>query len=169
MNVCGDVLDVVFVHKSSLVEATKESDLQLSLTVLVTNHLGWPVGKPFLLRVHNPMKGPTRLCEPMLVSSVNTLIMTSQIWIMTTIIPGVGISVAVPACGQLSDVIDTVSEHLASLVSHGAVRPMVDDHVVHDVLDVRLVLLQHAVLGRHALPHHLQQHRGRYLDIFKRI
>ena len=79
MNVCGDVLDVVFVHKSSLVEATKESDLQLSLTVLVTNHLGWPVGKPFLLGVHDPMKGPTRLREPMLVTSVNTFIMTSQI------------------------------------------------------------------------------------------
>ena len=83
---------------------------------------------------------------------------------------GTGVApVAVSAGGELGDVVDAVSEHLPGLVRHVAVRAVVDDHVVHDVLDVRLVLLQDAVLGRHALTHHLQQHRGRYLDIFKRI
>ena len=156
MNVCRNVLDVVFVDKSSLVEATKESDLQLSLTVLVTHDLGWPVGKPFLLGVHDPMKRPTGLRKPMFVSSVNTF-MTSHILLMTAIIPGVGVSVAVSACGQLSDVIDAVPEHLAGLVSHGAVGPVVDHHVVHDVLDVRLVLLEDPVLDRLALGQHLVQ------------
>ena len=64
--------------------------------------------------------------------------------------------VAVSAGGELGDVVDAVSEHLPGLVRHVAVGAVVDDHVMHDVLDVRLVLLQHAVLGRHALPHHLQ-------------
>ena len=83
--------------------------------------------------------------------------MTSQIWLRTAIIPGVGVSVAVTACGQLSDVIYAVSEHLASLISHSAVRPVVDHHVVHDVLDVRLVLLEDPVLDRLALGKHLVQ------------
>ena len=76
---------------------------------------------------------------------------------LTTIIPGVGISVAVPACGQLSDVINTVSEHLTSLISHGAVCPVIDDHIVHDVLDVRLVLLEDPVLDCLAFGQHLVQ------------
>ena len=65
---------MVFVDQSSLVEATKESHLQLALTVLVTHDLGWPVGKPFLLGVDNPMEGPTGLREPMLVSPESTMI-----------------------------------------------------------------------------------------------
>ena len=103
------------------------------------------------------MKRPTGLREQMFVTSVNTLMMTSQTWLMTAIIPGVGVSVAVPTCGQLSDVIDAVPEHLASLISHGAVRPVVDHHVVHDVLDVRLVLLEDPVLDHLALGQHLVQ------------
>ena len=72
-------------------------------------------------------------------------------------VPGVGVSVAVPAGGELRDVVDAVPEHLPGLVSHGAVRPVVDDHVVHDVLDVRLVLLEDPLLDRLALGQHLVQ------------
>ena len=72
-------------------------------------------------------------------------------------VPGVGVSVAVPAGGELRDVVDAVPEHLPGLVSHGAVRPVVDDHVVHDVLDVRLVLLEDPVLDCLALGQHLVQ------------
>ena len=64
---------MVFVDKSSLVEATKESDLQLAIAVLVPHDLGWPVGKPFLLGVHDPVKRPTGLREPMFVSPENIL------------------------------------------------------------------------------------------------
>lgn len=67
---------MVFVHQSSLMEATKESHLQLALTVLVTYDLGRPVGKPFLLGVDNPMKGPTGLREPMFVSPESTMMIT---------------------------------------------------------------------------------------------
>ena len=86
---------------------------------------------------------------------------------MSKALPGVGKSVAVPAGVELGEIVDTVSEHLPGLVRHVAVGAVVDDHVVHDVLDVRLVLLQHAVLGRHTLPHHLQHNT--VLDIYRYI
>ena len=70
-------------------------------------------------------------------------------------LPGVSKSVAVPAGVELGEIVDTVSEHLSGLVSHVAVPTVVDDHVVDDVLDVRLELLQDAVLHGLTLGHHL--------------
>ena len=68
---------MVFVNKSSLVEATKESNLQLAIAILVPHDLGWPVGKPFLLGIHDPVKRPTGLREPMFVSPENILMSSS--------------------------------------------------------------------------------------------
>lgn len=68
---------MVFVNKSSLVEATKESDLQLAIAILVPHDLGWPVGKPFLLGIHDPVKRPTGLREPMFVSPENIMMSSS--------------------------------------------------------------------------------------------
>ena len=65
--------------------------------------------------------------------------------------------VAVSAGGELGDVVDAVSEHLPGLVRHVAVGAVVDDHVVHDVLDVRLELLKYPILHGLALGHHLVQ------------
>merc|ERR1719438_710648 len=83
------------------------------------------------------MEWSTRFGKPMLVT------------------PCVGVSVTVPTSCQLGDVICTISEHLPGLICHVAVGPVVDDHVVDDVLDVRLVLLQYPVLGCLTLAHHL--------------
>ena len=62
--------------------------------------------------------------------------------------------VAVSAGGELGDVVDAVSEHLPGLVRHVAVPAVVDDHVVDNVLDVRLELLQDPVLHSLTLGHH---------------
>ena len=72
-------------------------------------------------------------------------------------LPGVSKSVAVPAGVELGEIVDTVSEHLPGLVSHVAVAAVVDDHVVDDVLDVRLELLQDPILHGLTLGHHLVQ------------
>ena len=65
--------------------------------------------------------------------------------------------VTIPAGGHLCEVDSAVSEHEARTVRHLAVHAVVDDHVVHDVLHVRLVLLDHSVLLLLALQHHLIQ------------
>ena len=139
MNVCGYGFNMMFLHKSSLMEPTKEPDLYLGLSVFFPHDLSRPVGETFLFGVDNLMEGSAGLGKPVLV------------------IPGVGVSVAIPAGVQLRQIVDTVSEHLAGLVSHVAVAPVVDHHVVHDVLDVRLELLKYPILHGLALGHHLVQ------------
>ena len=64
--------------------------------------------------------------------------------------------VAIPAGDHLRQVDGAVSEHESGAVRHLAVHPVVDHHVVHDVLHVRLVLLDHTVLLRLTLYQHLK-------------
>ena len=71
--------------------------------------------------------------------------------------PCVGISITISARGHLGDVVATVSEHLPGLVCHPTVRPVIDDNIVNNILNVRLELLQDPVLRSPALPHHLLQ------------
>ena len=64
--------------------------------------------------------------------------------------------VAIPAGDHLRQVDGAVSEHESGAVGHLAVHPVVDHHVVHDVLHVRLVLLHHPILLRLAFDQHLK-------------
>ena len=67
MNVGGDWFDVMFLHQSSLMEATKESDLKLSVSCLLSNHFGRPVRETFLFGVHNLMEWSAGLGKPIFV------------------------------------------------------------------------------------------------------
>jgi len=144
MNVGSNWLNMMFLHQSALMEASKEPNLNLPLRVLLgAHHLGRPVREALLLGVHNIVERAARLGKPVLVTPGMN--------------PGIGISVAVTACCHLAQVVDAVPEHLPGGVRHGAVDPVVDDHIVHDVLHVRLVLLQYPVLVGFALRQHLLQ------------
>ena len=67
MNVGGDWFDVVFLHQSSLMEATKESDLKLSVSGFLSDHFSRPVGETFLLGVYNLVERTARLGKPIFV------------------------------------------------------------------------------------------------------
>jgi hypothetical protein len=134
-----DGLDVVFVHKCSLVKPPEKPHLYLSLLILFTHNLRRPIGKAFLLGIHNIVRRAARFSEPVLIP------------------PCVREPVAVPTKGHLPQVISAVPEHLPGRVRHGAVHAVVDDHVVHDVLNVRLKLLDSSVLLCLTLTKHLIQ------------
>ena len=71
--------------------------------------------------------------------------------------------VAITTSDHLCQVDGTVAEHQSGAVGHLAVHPVVDHHVVHDVLHVRLVLLHHTVLLRLTLYQHLKPKRGKLI------
>jgi len=140
MNVGSYWLYMMFLHQSALMKPSKEPNLYLTLCILLgPHHLGRPVREALLLGVHDIVERAARLGKPVLVT------------------PGVSISVAVPTGRHLAQVVDAVSEHLPGSVRHGAVHPVVDNHVVHDVLHIRLILLQYPVLVGLALRQHLLQ------------
>ena len=67
MNVGGDWFDVMFLYQSSLMEATKESDLQLSVSRFLSDHFGRPVGETLLFGVDNLVERSTGLGKPIFV------------------------------------------------------------------------------------------------------
>ena len=67
MNVGGDWFDVMFLHQSSLMEATKEPDFNLSVSRLLSDHFRRPVRETFLLGVHNLVEWSARLGKPIFV------------------------------------------------------------------------------------------------------
>ena len=67
MDIGGDWFNVVFLHKSSLMETTEESDLKLSVTGFLSDHFSRPVGKTFLFGVHNLVERSAGLGKPILV------------------------------------------------------------------------------------------------------
>ena len=58
----------MLVNTGSLVESSKESNLELRFIIFLSHNLGWPVGKTFLFGVDYFMKRSTRLSKPVLVS-----------------------------------------------------------------------------------------------------
>ena len=67
MNVGGDRFDVMFLHQSSLMEATKESDLQLSVSRFLPDHFSRPVGETLLFGVDNLVERSAGLGKPIFV------------------------------------------------------------------------------------------------------
>ena len=67
MNVGGDWLDVVFLYQGSLMEATKESDLQLSVSRFLSDHFSRPVGEALLFGVDNLVERAAGLGKPIFV------------------------------------------------------------------------------------------------------
>lgn len=95
MDVGGDWLYVVLLHKGFLMVAAKEPHLDLPVTVLLSaEHFCRPVGEAFLLGVHNLMERSTRLGKPMPVPRACFRV-----------------SVAVSTSAQITKVIDAISEH----------------------------------------------------------
>ena len=72
MNVGGDWFDVMFLHQSSLMEATKESDLQLSVSRFLSDHFGRPVGETLLFGVDNLVERSAGLGKPIFVVPGNS-------------------------------------------------------------------------------------------------
>ena len=72
MNIGGDWFDVVFLHQSSLMEATKESDLKLCVSGFLSDHFSRPVGKTFLFGVHNLVERSAGLGKPIFVVPGNS-------------------------------------------------------------------------------------------------
>ena len=67
MNIGGDWFNVVFLHQSSLMEATKESDLQLSIIRFLPDHFSRPVREALLFGVHNLVERSAGLGKPIFV------------------------------------------------------------------------------------------------------
>ena len=69
MNVGSNWLNMMFLHQSALMEASKEPNLNLPLRVLLgAHHLGRPVREALLLGVHNIVERAARLGKPVLVT-----------------------------------------------------------------------------------------------------
>ena len=125
MDVGVDGFNLVLFYHGSLMETTKESDLQLSLSVFFPNHLGRPVREALsLFSIDNLVERLTRLSKPILVISCDYI--------------PVAILTFIELC--------QINEHLPRLVCHVAVAPMVDHHIVDNVFDVCLELLLYSVL-----------------------
>ena len=74
VHVRRDRLDVVSLHQGLAVVTTKEPHLHLPIAVLlVVDHLGWPVGEPLLLGVHNLVERSAGLGKPIFVVPGNKL------------------------------------------------------------------------------------------------
>ena len=74
MNVGGDWFNVMFLHQSSLMEATKESDLQLSISRFLSDHFSRPVGETLLFGVDNLVERSAGLGKPIFVVPANNIL-----------------------------------------------------------------------------------------------